>query len=164
MNNFIKLLFLSVLIFGGYKWFNSETNIDVGNWKPYKFNLENVKVKFPTLPKVDQRTALGFDIEYVKSLYINTEYIVTIMQGGGFAKKDFYPHSFTKKGATLLSTTDINIGGYTGKEFKLDFKGKLVIQRLITLNNSLISQISIFKKKDFESANIQGFLDSLTLQ
>ena len=86
------------------------------------------------------------------------------MSGINFSSDDMYPFSLTKKGAIIKSEKDIIINGYIGKEYRLVFNGKSVIQHFIKYEGSLINQLSIYKKSDLTDMKVGFFFKSLVLQ
>jgi len=163
MKGIFRLLLIAVAIFFSYKWLDSRSSEKLVLSIPYQFEVENIQVKFPIKPVVDKHSAGAVQIELVRARKLNNQYIIGVTKGGGISESDFYPYSFTNKGAVIRSESEITVKGYSGKEFKLDFNGERVIQRFIKYKTSQINQIAIFAKGNFESGNIQDFMDSITL-
>jgi hypothetical protein len=163
MKIFFKLLLVIGATYGSYKWVNSNDGIKENDWVNHQFTLLNVKVSFPMKPRIDKRNVEGTQFEFATTNESKNQYVVSVMSGINFNSDDMYPFSLTKKGAIIKSEKDITINGYIGKEYRLVFNGKSVIQHFIKYEGSLINQLSIYKKSELTEMKVDFFFKSLVM-
>lgn len=164
MNNLLKLVLVISVIYGCYKWVNSNDALNESDWVMHQFTLLNIKASFPLKPRVNSSNVDGGKIEFATIHESKNQYFVSIVKGNDFNRDAMYPYSLTNKGAIIKSEKEIVINGHIGKEYLLSLNGKSVIQHFIKYKGSLITQLSIYKKSDITDMKVDYFFNSLALE
>jgi hypothetical protein len=160
MNRWKQLIVILCITFIGYNFYSKP---DTDNWTEYRFELSNIKVQFPHTPKVEKHFIEGIGLEFTSARNEFAQYTVSYMSGFGITNDKFYPHALVDKGATISYQKDIWVGEYLGKQFELDYKNKVAVQRFIDVKGATVQQTAIFSKKNRDNSFLDGFLDSLAL-
>ncbi|MBM7074256.1 hypothetical protein JQC92_19870 [Shewanella sp. 202IG2-18] len=164
MSRLLKLLFLIVLAYGGYQWYNKSELIEQQlDWQSYKFKTQNVTAKFPVQPTVKNKSIKSSSIEFAGVRSGKTEFSVTVITGGSALRGDYYPDSLVKKGAQVLSNNNTYIDSHYTQEYELVYNGRSVIQRFIHFNDSLVTQTAFYLESEYPTESAQKFLDSISL-
>ncbi|MCL1046534.1 hypothetical protein L2737_14565 [Shewanella electrodiphila] len=161
MGKVIKLALIGIIAIVTYKHFNTKEQVDGQNWLQYQFDSDNVVVKFPDKPKVENISVENLQIEMVRLRRENVEYGISVFRGESILHAQSGPASLIKKGAELISSNNIFVMDYLGDEYHLIYKGRNVTQRFIHLDDSLVSQIVFFGEGDIPKKSAQLFLGSL---
>ena len=139
-------------------------------WTEVKINNTDVKASFPSEPGQKSRnlTLPGFGkvtLTMAKLKSKDITYTISAMEildsEIEFNDENISPHSMLRKGASLYETNQVYLGALSGKEFKMNFKGRKAIQRMFLDSNKMYTIITIFKDSQAHNADI--FINSAKL-